>query len=74
LEDRNNYVNKIDSLVRVDILLQRNHWHSLENRTLDKVQTAANNIYLKTNRINEGVDNYNRVVSLVISWYMNQKK
>ncbi len=73
LQDRNEYANKIDSLVKKDILYQRKHWHSLENKTLDKVQTAANNVYLKTNRIKDGVNNYNRVVSLVISWYLNQK-
>ena len=73
LQDRNDYVNKIDSLVKEDILYQRKHWRNLENKTFDKIQTAANNVYLKTNRVDGGVKNYNRVVSLVISWYMNQK-
>lgn len=73
LQDRNAYVNKIDSLVREDILYQRKHWRNLENKTFDKIQTAANNVYLKTNRVEGGVKNYNRVVSLVISWYLNQK-
>jgi len=74
LQDRNQYVQKIDSLVALDILCERKHWHNLENKTFDNVQTAANNFYLKTNRIHDGVNNYNRVVSLVISWYLNQKK
>ena len=74
LKDRNEYVYKIDSLVIQDIKAQRKHWRSVENKTLDKVQTAANNVYLKTNKIKEGVDNYNRVVSLVIHWLMDQKK
>jgi hypothetical protein len=73
LQDRNKYVNKIDSLVKEDILYQRKHWRNLENKTFDKIQTAANNVYLKTNRIDDGVKNYNRVVALVISWYLNQK-
>ena len=72
LKDRKEYVNRIDSLVIKDIQNQRKHWHDLENKTLDKVQTAANNAYLKTNRIKEGVKNYNKVVSLVISWYYNK--
>lgn len=74
LSDRHKYVERIDSLVVKDILTQRRHWHSMENKTLDKVQTAANNAYLKSNKIKEGVKNYNRVVSLVISWYLNNER
>jgi len=74
LKDRREYVSRIDSLVIRDMQDQRKHWQSMENKTFDKVQTAANNAYLKTNRIPEGVQNYNKVVSLVITWYFNQKK
>jgi hypothetical protein len=35
------------------------------------MQTAANNVYLKANKIEKGVKNYDQVVSLVISWYHN---
>lgn len=72
LKDRDQYIDRIDSLVIKDIRTQRKHWQDLENKTLDKVQTAANNAYLKTNRIQEGVKNYNSVVSLVITWYFNK--
>jgi hypothetical protein len=72
LKDRKEYVDRIDSLVIKDIQNQKRHWQALENKTLDKVQTAANNAYLKTNRIHEGVKNYNQVVSLVITWYFNK--
>jgi len=74
LKDRKEYVNRIDSLVIKDIQAQRKHWQDLENKTIDKVQTAANNVYLKTNKIKEGVKNYNKVVSLVITWYFNNKQ
>ena len=72
LKDRNVYISRIDSLVIKDIKEQRKHWQDMENKTLDKVQTAANNAYLKSNRIEEGVKNYNNVVSLVITWYFNK--
>lgn len=72
LKDYKEYVGQIDSLVIKDIRNQRRHWKELENKTLDKVQTAANNAYLKSNRIHEGVKNYNKVVSLVITWYYNK--
>jgi hypothetical protein len=73
LKDRKEYVARIDSLVIKDIQNQRKHWKDLENKTLDEVQTAANNAYLKTNRIKEGIKNYNKVVSLVIDWYYNNR-
>jgi hypothetical protein len=72
LNDRMDYVNRIDSLVVKDIKIQRKHWKDLENKTFDKVQTAANNAFLKSNRIEEGVKNYNKVVALVITWYSNK--
>lgn len=69
----NEYIKKIDKNVILDLRFQRSHWQGLQNKTLDKVQTAANNAYLKTNHIEEGVKNYNQVVGLVISWYKNRK-
>jgi hypothetical protein len=35
------------------------------------VQTKANDIYLKANKVDKGVKNYNQVVSLVTCWYYN---
>jgi uncharacterized membrane protein len=39
------------------------------NKTIDKFQTALNDAYLKSNKIEDGVKNYNRVVALVMGWY-----
>ena len=71
LKDIKDYIRKIDKPVILDLRFQRRHWQGLRNKTLDNVQTAANNAYLKTNNIEEGVKNYNQVVSLVISYYHN---
>lgn len=73
LKDVKDYVRKINKSVILDLRFQRRHWQGLRNNTLDKVQTAANNAYLKTNNIEEGVKNYNQVVSLVISYYHNSQ-
>ncbi len=69
LKDVKEYVRMIDKPVILDLRFQRSHWQGLQNKTLDQVQTAANNAYLKTNHIEEGVKNYNQVVALVINWY-----
>jgi hypothetical protein len=71
LKDVKEYIRKIDKPVILDLQLQRRHWQGLQNKILDQVQTAANNAYLKTNHIEEGVKNYNQVVALVINYYKN---
>ena len=71
LKDAKTFIRKIEKPVILDLRFQRRHWQGLQNKTLDQVQTAANNAYLKTNHIEEGVKNYNQVVGLVMSWYHN---
>jgi hypothetical protein len=66
------YLKRFDKKAMADILAQRNHWKELRNETLDKAQTSANNAYLKSNKIQEGVMNYNSVVRLTIEWYLNE--
>lgn len=73
LKDVTEYVRKIDKQVIFDLRFQRIHWQGLRNKTLDKIQTSANDAYLKTNHIEEGVKNYNRVVALAMGWYENRK-
>ncbi len=74
LKDIKEYVKKIEKPVILNLRFQRHHWQGLQNKTLDQVQSAANNAYLKTNHIEEGVKNYNQVVALVISWYYNENR
>ena len=66
-------MNKIDKRVILDLRFERSHWMGLRNATLDRAQSAANNAYLKTNHIEEGIKNYNQVVGLVLNWYFNKK-
>ena len=72
LKDVREFILKIEKPVILDLRFQRSHWQGLQNKMLDQVQTAANNAYLKTNHIEEGVKNYNQVVGLVMSWYYNE--
>jgi hypothetical protein len=73
LKDYQNYIKKIDRQVILDLRFRRRYYEVLQNKVLDDAQTALNNVYLKTNNIEEGVKNYNQVVALVISWYHNSK-
>lgn len=72
LEAIREFLKRFDKKAMADILAQRNHWKELRNETLDKAQTSANNAYLKSNKIHEGVMNYNSVVRLTIEWYLNE--
>ena len=74
MKDVKDFIRKIEKPVILDLRFQRRHWQGLQNKTLDQVQTAANNAYLKTNHIEEGVKNYNQVVGLVMSWYYNENR
>jgi hypothetical protein len=68
-KDYRDYIKKIDSRVISDIRARSAFYNKIENETMGKMQTAANNVYLKSNNIKKGVINYNQVVSLVIQWY-----
>ncbi len=71
LKDYQNYIKKISNPVIEDLRYKRKYYLGLQNRKLQNVQAAANNVYLKTNFIKSGIKNYNQVVSLVLSWYNN---
>jgi len=72
LEDYHEYLKKIDKQVINDIRERGKYYDSLQNKTLEKIQRKANDVYLKSNHIKKGVKNYNQVVALVISWEQNK--
>jgi hypothetical protein len=71
MKDYKEYLHKIDEKVIGDIRFRQKYYQNLENKNLSKMQSVVNNAYLKANRIEKGVKNYDQVVSLVISWYHN---
>jgi len=71
LQDYHEYAIKIDKRVFDDILYRQKYYNSLQNKTMEKVQSVAYDAYLKTNNIKSGIKNYNQVVALIISWYNN---
>ncbi len=74
MKDYKEYLSKIDTAVIRDFHTRQKYYQGLESRNLSKMQTKANDIYLKANKIDKGVKNYNQVVSLVIGWYYNSEK
>jgi hypothetical protein len=69
MKDYHEFIKKIDRRVVEDVRFRGKYYDGLQNKTLEKVQSKANDVYLKSNHIKHVVMNYNEVVALVISWY-----
>lgn len=69
LPDYRDYLAKINSNVMKDLMNREKYYDGLRNKRLEKVQTAANDVYLKTQNIEKGIKNYDQVVALTIAWY-----
>ena len=61
-------IQKISPKVKEVFLAIQSHWNALRIQKIDRFQTKANNLYLKTNRVKGGIQDYNRVVKLVLHW------
>lgn len=73
LESSKEIVARISPQVKNDIVRLQEHWRELRNEKIDRVATKANNIYLKTNQIKEGIENYTGVVKLVMDFSGDQQ-
>jgi hypothetical protein len=71
LSDYGTIIKKIDEHVISDLRFRRAYYEKQQNKTLEKVSSAANDAYLKANNIKTGIRNYDQVVTLAISWYRN---
>lgn len=69
LNDFRSYLKKIDRKVMDDIRYREKYYDKLTNKKLEKMQNAANDVYLRSNNINKGIHNYNQVVGLMINFY-----
>lgn len=61
-------ISRIDPAVRGDLGAIRDHWISLRDEKIDKAASKANDAYLKTNRIREGIDDYKGIVGLIMGF------
>jgi Protein of unknown function (DUF3810) len=74
MKDYKEYLSKIDEKVLGDLRYRQKYYQALERKKLSDMQSAVNDAYLKANKIDKGVKNYDQVVSLVISWYFNSNR
>lgn len=73
LKDYDLLLKKVDKRVLEDLYFRKSYYYKLQNRTLENVASAANDVYLKANHIKSGIKNYNQVVTLALDWYWNKR-
>ena len=61
-------VHLINKPVINDIRTIQNHWEKLRNEKIDKVAGKVNDVYLKTNKVEKGIDDYFGVVQFVMDF------
>lgn len=68
LEGFQEKVKMISEPVRNDLIAIRDHWMALRNEKIDRVASKANDAYLRTNKIEAGIEDYKGVVALVMDF------
>ena len=68
LPDYKNIVSKLNEGVKRDITKIIDHWAVLRNKNIEKVAEKANDTYLKTNKVEKGIEDYDGVVKFVTEY------
>lgn len=77
LEQFPGIIQKLEEPVKKDIQKISEHWAKLRNEKIDRAATKINDTYLKTNKIEKGIDDYKGVVKHVLDFSLDsafQKK
>jgi hypothetical protein len=69
LDDYGSFLEKLDSNVIEELRYRQQYYYGLQNETMEKAQEKVYDAYLKGNNVSQGIENYNQVVELVISWF-----
>lgn len=72
--DYRDYLGKLDKPVIDELRFRQQYYFGLQNETMGKAHETVYDAYLKGNHVPHGVENYNQVVELSISWIMNMKE
>ena len=66
-------VRRIDPKVQKDFDKIREHWQELRNEKYEKVASKVNDTYLKTNKVEAGIDDYYGVVKHVMNFSLDSE-
>lgn len=68
LEEYPEIIKKLDEKVVNDFQLIRENWMNLRNEKVDKVASKVNDTYLKSNKVEKGIEDYRGVVKFVMDY------
>ena len=68
LEELPQILDKLDEGVKADFRKIRKHWLGLRNEKIDMAASKVNDVYLKTNKIEKGIQDYTGVVKHVMDF------
>ena len=68
LHNFSDLVHQINKPVIDDIRKVQKHWESMRNETIDKAAGKVNDVYLKTNKVEKGIEDYFGVVQFVMDF------
>lgn len=68
LHNFSDLVHQIHKPVIDDIRKVQKHWATLRNKEIEKVAGKMNDVYLKTNKIEKGIEDYFGVVQFVMDF------
>jgi hypothetical protein len=72
--DYREYLGKLDKPVIEELQFRQQYYFGLQNEAMGKAHETVYDAYLKTNHIPHGIENYNQVVGLAISWLKHESK
>ncbi len=73
LKNYKELIGKIDKTVIDDFRKIEKHWMELQNKKIDAAAGKINDAYLKTNHIEQGIDDYTGVVKLIMDFTYDSK-
>lgn len=71
--DRETLIQMIRPEVINDIRARRLHWEKLTHERINRLAGQVNDIYLKSNNVDKGINDYNDMVQLIIDFYLSNK-
>ena len=68
------YLRKLDKTVLEEIQFRQQYYFGLQNEVMEQAHESVYDAYLKSNQVTQGIEDYNDVVELAISWLEKEAK
>ncbi|NCB08280.1 MAG: DUF3810 family protein, partial [Bacteroidia bacterium] len=64
-------LNRLDKRAKTDILTIYKHWKELRNEHIDKATSKVYDTYLKSNKVERGIDDYYGMVKFIMDFSLD---